>query len=397
MPFAVFIIENQLTMKILFVQKMNGISGSELYLLQIMPELKRRGYDVSMLIIFPETGNKNKRFIEYMAEHGIKTHEIYNHHDLSPLIPYKISKLLRKEKFDIVQSNLVHADFWLATVKTFFFRKLKLISTKHGYYPAYQAKYGNDLRRIKYNSYYWIEKFASNTANFNVTISKGLYDVYVKTNIVKPSHIRNIYYGLTLTSPVEKGTPVTIPEGPFVLITGRLVGFKGHRYLIESWKQVHSNVPDLKLCIAGEGECRADLEKQVADAGLQHSVIFLGHVPNPHPLMAASLFTLVTSSWEGFGLILLESWLHKKAVVVFDAPAMNEVIEDEENGLIARANDTAHLAEKITWLYKNPELAVKYGEAGYQKLNSFYTLKRMTDETETVYDAVLNNKPVPLL
>ncbi|MDB5009344.1 MAG: hypothetical protein JWQ06_133, partial [Mucilaginibacter sp.] len=35
-------------MKILFSQKINGISGSELYLLQILPELKKRGYDVEM-------------------------------------------------------------------------------------------------------------------------------------------------------------------------------------------------------------------------------------------------------------------------------------------------------------------------------------------------------------
>ncbi|MBK9660513.1 MAG: hypothetical protein IPO68_11585 [Chitinophagaceae bacterium] len=38
-------------MKILFVQKMNGISGSELYLMQLLPELKKRGYDVEVLIV----------------------------------------------------------------------------------------------------------------------------------------------------------------------------------------------------------------------------------------------------------------------------------------------------------------------------------------------------------
>jgi glycosyltransferase involved in cell wall biosynthesis len=82
---------------------------------------------------------------------------------------------------------------------------------------------------------------------------------------------------------------------------------------------------------------------------------------------------------------LLESWLHKKAIVAFDAPAMNEVIDDEKNGLLAKANDVDQLAEKISYLYAHNELAVQFGQAGYEKLNSFYTLKRMTDEMEEVY------------
>jgi glycosyltransferase involved in cell wall biosynthesis len=383
-------------MKILFVQKMNGISGSELYLLQIMPELKRRGYDIEMLIIYPTSGDNNKRYIEYLAEHGIKTHEIYGHLAFSPLLFRKIAKLLKNGQFDLVQSNLIHADFWLAVVKKFLVRSTKLISVKHGYYPAYQAKYGNDLRKIKHNLYYWIAKFASNVANFNVTISKGLYDVYVNGGIVRAAHIRNIYYGLTLTAPVEQGKTVEIPEGPYALITGRLVGFKGHPYLIQAWEKIHALHPEFKLCIAGDGDCREALEKQVVEAGLQKGVIFMGHVPDPHPLMEKCLFTLVTSNWEGFGLILLESWLHKKAIVAFDAPAMNEVIDDEKNGLLASANDVDQLAEKISYLYTHNELAVQYGQAGYEKLNSFYTLKRMTDEMEEVYIAVQNNKKVPL-
>jgi hypothetical protein len=100
-------------MKLLFVQKMNGISGSELYMLQIMPELKRRGYDVQMLIIYPTHGDKNQKFIEHLAQHGIRTHEIYGHSSISPLLFYKIGRLIKKEKYDIVQSNLVHADFWM--------------------------------------------------------------------------------------------------------------------------------------------------------------------------------------------------------------------------------------------------------------------------------------------
>jgi len=370
----------------------NGISGSELYMMQIMPELKRRGHDVEMLIIYPTPGTNNGRFISYLAEHEIKTHEIYNHHALSPLLYIKILRILNKGKYDLVQANLIHADIWLSLIKCFAKRKLKLVSVKHGYYSAYQAKYGFDLRRLKRYPYYWVEKFACKFINYNITISKALYDVYTKGGIVGKDKIRNVYYGLTLTEPVEKSITTFLPQGKYVLIVGRLVGVKGHRYLIEAWNIVHSKLPDLKLCIAGEGECRKELEKMVADAGLQETIMFAGHVPNPHPLMEKCEFTLVTSTWEGFGLILLESWMHKKPIIAFDAPAMNEVINNKENGLLAKLKDVEDLADKIIWLYNHKIESERMGICGFNKLNDYYTLKRMTDETEEVYRMIKGKK-----
>jgi len=383
-------------MKVLFVQKMNGISGSELYMLQIMPELKRRGHDIEMLIIFPRFGDKNQRFIEYLAESGIKSHEIYNHLDYSPILIGKIVQILNRGKYDIIHANLIHADFWIAIVKLFFKRNIKVISVKHGYYPAYQAKYGYNFAYLRRDPYYWIEKFVCRVVNFNVTISKGLYNVYVKGGITKPDKIRNIYYGLTLLKPVESST-VNLPEGEFVLITGRLIPFKGHRYLIEAWKVVNKVFPRLKLYIAGDGHCRQELEEMVNTTRLNDSIIFLGHVPNPHPLMEKCLFTIVSSSWEGFGLILLESWLHKKPIVAFDSPAMNEVVKNGINGILARANDSDDLAQKIIFMYRNKERLSEYGQAGYEELHSFYTLKRMTDETEEIYNALYLNDVIPTL
>jgi glycosyltransferase involved in cell wall biosynthesis len=383
-------------MKILFVQKMNGISGSELYMLQIMPELKKRGYDIQMLIIYPEQGDKNGKFIEHLASCGIKTHEIYGHMTLSPSLLFKINKLVKREKYDIVQSNLVHADFWIAMTKFLFNRKLKMISVKHGYNPRYQAKYGLDLRHLKNDVYFWVERFASRMANFNVTISKGLYKVYVEGEITNASHIRNIYYGLTMKKPVYEPNGHVLPKDPFALITGRLISFKGHIYLIEAWKAVQKKHPSLKLYIAGDGYKRNDLESVVRNYGLQDSIVFLGHVPNPHPYMENCLFTIVSSVWEGFGLILLESWMHKKPIVAFDVPAMNEVIDDGQNGLLVKEKDPNDLAEKISYLYERRDLIQSFGENGFQKLNSYYTLHRMTDEMEQVYKAVFAGKPVPL-
>ncbi|MDB5110282.1 MAG: glycosyl transferase [Mucilaginibacter sp.] len=373
-------------MKILFSQKINGISGSELYLLQILPELKKRGYDVEMLLIYPTSKNNNALFKQQLVKESIVCHEVYGHGSLSFLLLYKIYGIIKKGNYDIVQSNLIHADLWMSLVKLLLKKDLKIISVKHGYSPAYSAKYGYDFKYIKRETYYWIQRFNCKLADFNVTISNGLYNVYVDGEITIPQKIQTVHYGLTLT-PTLNETAI-VPQEQYLLITGRLIGFKGHRYLINAWKKVNIVYPLLKLCIVGDGAMRLDLEKMVVEAGLQNVIIFLGHVPNPHPLMKKCLFTIVSSTWEGFGLILLESWLHKKPIVAFDVPAMNEVIDDGVNGLLVKKADSNDLAEKIIYLLNNESLITEMGDNGYKKLNSYFTLKRMTDEMEDVYHAV---------
>ncbi|MCG2613983.1 glycosyltransferase [Terrimonas sp. NA20] len=383
-------------MKILFAQKMNGVSGSELYLLQILPELKARGYDVEMLCFYPVHGHRNKTFVSHLADYGVKTHEIYGHKSVSPLLVRKVATLIKDNKYDLVQANLVHADFLMAMVKTFLHRKMKLVSVKHGFSPAYMAVHGYDFRFLKKDAFYWIERIAGRAIDFNVTISKGLYNVFLEGNIVKPTRLRNIYYGLTLSPPVHENTSAQIPDYPYVLITGRLVGFKGHEYLIRSWKKVKETRPDLRLVIAGDGPLRNKLEQLSKENDLEDVVVFMGHVPNPHSLMENCQFTVVTSIWEGFGLILLESWLHRKPIVAFNVPAMNEVIEDGVSGLLVPLKDEDRLAEKILQLAQDKHAIHEYGEAGYKRLTGFFNLKRMTDEMEGVYKAMHENKAVPL-
>jgi glycosyltransferase involved in cell wall biosynthesis len=66
------------------------------------------------------------------------------------------------------------------------------------------------------------------------------------------------------------------------------------------------------------------------------------------------------------------------------------------HGILVKEKDSKDLAEKILALYADGERTAKYGENGYNKLNSYYTLQRMTDEMEEVYNGVLNGKPQAL-
>jgi len=366
---------------------MAAISGSELYLMHLLPELKKRGYEVQVLIIFPTVPEKTKPFIDHFKANGIGTHEIYGHGALSPALMMKLRRLLKKERFDIVQSNLVHADLWLALQKMLFFPRMKLVSVKHGFDEPYSARYGNNPAHLKKSLFYWVQKFSGWFANYNVSISLGLFDMYVKGKIVRADRIRNIYYGLDLA---DKEALVTDhqPGERFALILGRLVKYKGHELLMKAWQQVAAVNPAWKLYIVGGGNYETELKALHSQLQLGDTVRFCGYQANPHQLIKDSEFMLVTSIWEGFGLIMLESWVHKKPIAAFDVPAMNEAIKNGVSGLLVPAFDTDLLAKQIIRYFENPEQARQHGENGYRALHEYYTVSRMTDEICEVYESI---------
>ncbi len=377
-------------MRILFVQHMDAISGSELYLLQLLPELKRRGFYVEMLIAHKIDTGRNAPFVKQLADHGIMTHVIYGHSPYSLQLLSKIKKITKAGSFDLVQSNLIHADLWMAMIKCFSMRKMKLLSVKHGYDESYAAKYGFNTKKINRSLFTWVQRFSGIWANRNLTISKGIYNLYVKGKISKPSKIRNVYYGLDLSHIRNSGFEKT-DDSRYAIILGRLVRYKGHEYVIRAWQKLKAHDPSLKLYIVGGGTYQENLVRLTKELGLEEQVIFKGYQPNPHELLHFSAFSVVSSIFEGFGLITLESWHHKRPVIAFDVPAPNEVVDDGVNGLLVKPFDTDELAAKMIRLFSNPGEASQMGENGYEKLQKAYSLDRMTNETIEEYEKLVNH------
>jgi len=377
-------------MKILFVQNMNGISGSELYLLQLLPALKKKGIDPEMLVIFTEDTGRNKSFVEQLQKGGVITHEIYGHHPLSPALFLKMRKLIKKGGYDIVQSNLIHADLWMALEKLLFFRKMKLVSVKHGFDEQYSAKYGFNIEKLNQSLFVWIQRVTGYLIDRNVTISRGIYDLYVNGKISRESRTEIVYYGLNLDH-ISKNGLERKNHNRYAIILGRLVKYKGHEYLIKAWQKVAAYDPSLQLVIVGGGACQDELVKLTAELGLEKQVLFSGYQPNPHQLLHYAEFSVVTSIFEGFGLITLESWHHQKPIVAFNVPALNEIIEDNINGRLVSLYDVDGLARTIIELFADPLACRSMGENGYKKLGEAYNLGRMTTQMESIYKSMIKS------
>lgn len=158
----------------------------------------------------------------------------------------------------------------------------------------------------------------------------------------------------TPVSDARSKLPVAIGEHEKILITvGGLVERKGFHRVIEIMPQLLKKYPNLHYLIiggqSGEGDMSGQLRAQVAEAGLQANVHFLGPLPATElkvPLSAADLFVLPTRN-EGWANVILESMACGTPVIASNVGGNNEVIANSDLGTIVPFGDASALYTAI--------------------------------------------------
>lgn len=388
--------ESALKMKVLFVQKTGGVSGSEKYLMNILPLLKEKGIETAFCCVQRRGDEeKNSAIISFFRDRSIPVHIIYYRFAFSLSIVSKLNSLIKREKYDIVQSNLVHADLWSALVKKIYNSRAKFIGVYHGFDEAILQDGGFDPQKIKKNAYYYISRFSSKQHDYCACISYGLEHFLLGAGIVPQGKLRVIQYGFDFSGVEhsENYLQYRYSDSQLVIV-GRLVQYKQQHMVIEVFPELKKQFPNIKLVLVGDGEMKEQLQTRVKNLGLSDHVTFAGFVTNTHDYIAASDIMLVPSRSEGFGIVLLEGWHNKKPLVAFDVPAPNEIIISGENGFLIPPFDLHSLAEHIAKLLSQPQLAKRMGQNGYDRLNTQFTTQRMLENTIDMYNAVLQTKKV---
>jgi glycosyltransferase involved in cell wall biosynthesis len=171
-----------------------------------------------------------------------------------------------------------------------------------------------------------------------------------------------------------------------VLFLGRLKFHKGLEYLIEAAKYTDS---DIKYLIVGEGEFETRLKDIVDNLGVRDRIIFTGRVANaeiPKYYNACDIFVLPSvERLEAFGLVVIEAMASCKPVLISNIPGVRENITDGEEGLLIEPTNPEDIGEKINFLMADSKLRAKMGAKGRKKVENNYTLKRVVDKLEKLY------------
>lgn len=312
--------------------------GAEKQLLTLVREQCNSGRDVSVI---PLKGNLElvEDFVEAGAQVNVK---------VCNRIPFLQLLILRKvfsKRRQIIHAHLPRAELFAALTKS----HNKLVVSKHNAEAFFPKVNGWLSRRLA--------RFVSKRADMIIAISEAVY-VFIQENLemAEGSQIKVIHYGRDsrldsqmLRNPGALRDLMVREGGPIIGTIGRLVPQKDYPTLLKSFRLTLDHFPEATLLILGEGPERKNLDFELKKLGIADRVEFLGKKAEVENFLKSLDLFLLTSIYEGFGLVLLEAMSTCVPIVASSNSAIPEVLGLDHPGL-SKTGDEKDFFKKISYL-----------------------------------------------
>lgn len=227
------------------------------------------------------------------------------------------------------------------------------------------------------------EKMAVKYADEIIVLSKGVQDYFDKTYGRRTVFIPNGVSRPEVYDSEQIKEKYGLDKDDYILYLGRLVPEKGEHYLVEAFKNVHTNK---KLVIAG-GASDTDeyMEKLKKLASEDERIIFTGFVQGRilEELYSNAYAYCLPSDLEGMPLSLLEAMSYGCCCIVSDIAECTEVVEDK--AVVFKKSDVKDLRNKMQQLCDKPEMVCGYKNTAADFILRKYNWDKVVGDTLKLY------------
>lgn len=147
--------------------------------------------------------------------------------------------------------------------------------------------------------------------------------------------------------------------------------------------------PEVHFLLVGDGEWRSRLERQIKDSDKSDHFHLVGVQKQVIPYLSIMDVYLSTSEFEGLPIAMLEAMSCEVPVVSTRAGGIGEVVQHGVQGYLSEIEEYGELVDHCIQLIQNPELHAQMARAARERVVQQFSMKRMVEELEGVYEAVL--------
>jgi glycosyltransferase involved in cell wall biosynthesis len=304
----------------------------------------------------------------------------------------EIKKILKREKFDLVQFSTPNASLYAAIASKMAKIPVRLYCQWGMVFVGFEG--------FKRKIFKTIEKLVCRLAthiqpdsksNLDFSIAEGLYPAEKGAVVWNGSAC-----GINLSKfdvskkdvyRTQMREELNIKPDDFVFgFVGRITRDKGVNELLAAFKELYSAHPNAKLIMVGVPENVQTLNQDLYDWAQESSaVIFTGRSNVVEQHLSAMDTYILPSYREGFGMGVIEAEAMGVPVIVTDIPGPIDAMINEKTGLTVPKKDAVALENAMQELLNNKELTLAYGQNGIiHAKNNF--------EQQQFLEKVLNNR-----
>jgi len=182
---------------------------------------------------------------------------------------------------------------------------------------------------------------------------------------------------------------------PFEIVcVGRLVPAKGQHLLLAALAELLEQGRGVRLRLVGSGPDRESLEREVAQRGLSHSVVFEANVNQDRirDIYAMADIFVLASSAEGIPVVLMEAMAMEIPCIATHVCGIPELIRNQIDGLLVAPSDECGLSNAIARLMDDSQLRRQIGRAGRERVIAEYELTRSVRRLAQVFSEQIANE-----
>lgn len=369
-------------------------AGAETQTVDLIKGLDSKKYELHLLSFEPELD-----LLDRVDSNSVVFHHVKRQSKFDWMLAGRIGQIIDEYAIDVVYCCLMIALFWgwlgLRRSK----RKAPIIAALHTTLNRSRRADVFDLLLYQWllrscakvvfvckaQQQHWQRRFPFLLFN-SVYIHNGIDTDYFRQSLVDADVIETLRnsLGLTVTARVICHIAAFRPE-------------KGQRILLEAFKQLADEFPNLHLVLAGDGPLKKELTEIISQEGLSNRMHLPGAMKDVRPLLALSEWSVLPSTAvETFSMAMLESLSMGVPMVATDIGGAKEAIVTDETGYLVPANDSKALTQALRFALTNPRQA-EMGLNGRKIVEKMFNRTLMLNRYDELIVATADKGVNPLL